>query len=669
MTDSGFTKLEPDSLTVTSSQAPPSLRYHQYTGNRHHGGNVTRLLAWREVSSAGRQLSRKFSGGSASVGLPGLQHDASYIKQALKDWLEADSLKNCTAKYCPLQPAPRSTIATAFSSDGTILASTHGDHTVKIICCKTGLCLRTLWGHRRTPWVVSFHPTCSDVLASGSLDDEVKIWNTNTGECIASHDFHRPIASIAFHAQGHLLAVASGHKLYIWKYSSQEEDRASATIVLRTRRSLRNVHFHPQAVPLLLTAEVNGLDAPDCPMTLATAPGYLRCTRPAISFPPPQQPFSDSQQLGNLSVSNPESSLAAPVLLGVNLPLRVPEGQADATNAWPRSGVFSNSNVQNLVGERISPLVRSPFQVGELPGWELQFLQGWVMDQTYGEHVQATLHSPQDGILVVPSIPFEAREARPPQHHQISDGTALASISNLASARNSMRTGTFRGSYAQGAGQRGHEMTVSAEGRSVGVGTLQGFASREPHVGMIVGEISPQMSMATALAAAELPCTVKLRLWPYDVKQPGSALDPETCRLMIPHVVLCSEMGADFSPCGRFLAACVACVLPIVDSDASISLRPPLSDITASVDTSPTRHPMCAQPIIYELRVYSLEAATFGQVLASRAIKAAHCLTSIQFSPASNHILLAYGRRHSSLLRSFVVNGTTTVPIYTILEI
>lgn len=30
-----------------------------------------------------------------------------------------------------------------------------GDHTVKIICCRTGQCLKVLSGHRRTPWVVS----------------------------------------------------------------------------------------------------------------------------------------------------------------------------------------------------------------------------------------------------------------------------------------------------------------------------------------------------------------------------------------------------------------------------------------------------------------------------------------------------------------------------------
>lgn len=44
---------------------------------------------------------------------------------------------------------------------------------------------------------------------------------------------------------------------------------------------------------------------------------------------------------------------------------------------------------------------------------------------------------------------------------------------------------------------------------------------------------------AAAAAAAELPCTVKLRIWPHDIKRPSALLDPETCRLVIPHAVLC----------------------------------------------------------------------------------------------------------------------------------
>nr|CAD1834321.1 unnamed protein product [Ananas comosus var. bracteatus] len=79
-----------------------------------------------------------------------------------------------------------STIAAAFSSDGRTLASTHGDHTVKIIDCQTGNCLKVLSGHRRTPCVVRFHPLCSEILASGSLDHEVRLWDARTADCIGS---------------------------------------------------------------------------------------------------------------------------------------------------------------------------------------------------------------------------------------------------------------------------------------------------------------------------------------------------------------------------------------------------------------------------------------------------------------------------------------------------
>lgn len=41
----------------------------------------------------------------------------------------------------------------------------------------------------------------------------------------------------------------------------------------------------------------------------------------------------------------------------------------------------------------------------------------------------------------------------------------------------------------------------------------------------------------------------------------------------------------------------------------------------------------------------------------------------MQFSPTSEHILLAYGRRHGSLLKSIVIDGETTSPIYAVLEV
>ncbi|KAL0022808.1 hypothetical protein WJX79_000182 [Trebouxia sp. C0005] len=183
--------------------------------------------------------------------------------RVIDSWAEGDSLKRCSATYCQLTPPPRSTIAAAFSPDGKLVASTHGDHTVKVICVRTGKCLQILTGHRRTPWVVRFHPSSSSLLASGSLDYEVRLWNAHTAECINVHNFGRPIASLAFHIEGDALAVASGHKLYMWQYTRQQQGEEGApAVALKTRRSLRAVHFHPLGLPLVLTAEVNDVSAP-----------------------------------------------------------------------------------------------------------------------------------------------------------------------------------------------------------------------------------------------------------------------------------------------------------------------------------------------------------------------------------------------------------------------
>ena len=72
-----------------------------------------------------------------------------------------------------------STISIAFSNDSQTMASTHGDHTVKITCCSTGRLLTTLEGHPRTPWTVKYHPLESNVVASGCLgcQSHTRTWN------------------------------------------------------------------------------------------------------------------------------------------------------------------------------------------------------------------------------------------------------------------------------------------------------------------------------------------------------------------------------------------------------------------------------------------------------------------------------------------------------------
>ncbi|GAV63096.1 WD40 domain-containing protein [Cephalotus follicularis] len=713
-----------------SLQSPPSNHLHL------SGRNVYSLIARREISPRKKYVPKNhwgeaFKCNASSSSWPRTK-TARDAKRGLISWVEAESLRHLSAKYCPLVPPPRSTIAAAFSSNGTTIASTHGDHTVKIIDCQTGICLKVLSGHRRTPWVVRFHPLHPEILASGSLDHEVRLWDANTSECIGSRDFYRPIASIAFHAEGELLAVASGHKLYIWQYDKRGE-ASSPNIVLKTRRSLRAVHFHPHAAPFLLTAEVNDLDSSDSSMTRATSPGYLRYPPPAVfvanvhtservSLPDevplpflvvPSFSIDDSRTglYANRHVDSssmqgvPSASMqfqtdansaeqydntVSPMEM---FPVSLHTGTEDTVNnSFPNgmgSGVSgspidamdteemqrvdgsqqgSSTNVDTLAGALsgvpghivLRPDLTEFVQLQPLRDptcWELPFLQGWLMGQgqtgvpsLLPHNVSSPGHLAQyvGSSSLSSNLPFNNVEAAVASL-AIPGSVSLSGVSVRSGLRNRILCTRF-------------SVSESAEG-TVPMHSLQDGSDTQPIISRIQYELATSLAAA---AAAELPCTVKLRVWSHDIKNPCAPLNTERCRLTIPHAVLCSEMGAHFSPCGRFLAACVACMLPHMEADPGIHT---LVHQDPGAGTSPTRHPISAHQVMYELRIYSLEEASFGSVLVSRAIRAAHCLTSIQFSPTSEHILLAYGRRHGSLLKSIVIDGESTSPIYTVLEV
>ncbi|KAG2721913.1 hypothetical protein I3760_02G104200 [Carya illinoinensis] len=655
---------------ILAPQAAPS-----HPNSKHSfacGGNVFRLLARREVSPRTKHSSKRLWGEASKPGLDsfGSRSAVQDARRGLVSWVEAETLRHFSAKYCPLLPPPRSTIAAAFSPDGRTVASTHGDHTVKIIDCQTGSCLKVLSGHRRTPWVVRFHPLYPEILASGSLDHEVRLWDAYTAQCIGSRDFCRPIASIAFHAQGELLAVASGHKLYMWHYNRRDET-SSPAIVLRTRRSLRAVHFHPHAAPFLLTAEVNDLDSSDSSMTLATSPDELPLmSLPFLMWPsfarddgrtslqpthgdaglstvqPRVDPSASMRLLTYSTSSGQYELLLSPIDPHSSSP--VPEDMGNDFITSEMGNTIYQSAVDTMETMEVHPEERNTrfFPFGDPTYWELPFLQGWLIGQS-----QAAQRS-------MNSVNGSAHE----------NSSAFNEMENLAASSVvptvvSQYRATGRSSSRQRSSRfRMRSRTVSGDGAA-----FNHVSRDEGDPRVAVSRIQSELATSLAAAAAgELPCTVKLRLWAHDIKDPCAVLDAEKCRLTIPHAVLCSEMGAHFSPCGRFLAACVACVLPHLEADPG--LQGVHHDIPGAA-TSPTRHPISAHQVLYELRIYSLEEATFGLVLASRAIRAAHCLTSIQFSPTSEHLLLAYGRRHSSLLKSVVIDGETTVPIYTILEV
>ncbi|XP_047312399.1 uncharacterized protein LOC124915680 [Impatiens glandulifera] len=607
------------------SEDPNAASTSKHPNSKHSGSNVFRMLVQREVSPKTRLLPKKLSVDTSRLKC-GAKNDA---RRGLQSWLEAESMLHLSAKYCPLFPPPRSTIAAAFSPDGKWLASTHGDHTVKIIDYQTGRCLKVLTGHRRTPWVVRFHPLYPEILASGSLDHEVRIWNSHTAECTGSRDFYRPIASIAFHAQGDLLAVASGHKLYMWYY--KKGDTSSPTIVLKTRRSLRAVHFHPHAAPFILTAEVNDLDSSDSSMSTATSVGYLK-------YSPPNVYLTDAH-------SGQYQLLMSPLEFGGSVARNEP--LSNSLSGEIDNGVAQPVMDMDTTGAHAKEMSNQFLPYGDPAYWELRFLHGWLIGQSQAG--QGTNHLPIGG-------PHEnSSSSGQPENHAA--GIPVGMLSNLGQSRLNGRSDSRQ--------LASRSVTVFEAGTGE-TRVSNNIIQSESDAQIFVSRIHSELATTLAAAASEFPCTVKLRIWNHDLKNPFAPLDAGKCLFTIPHAVLCSEMGAHFSPCGRYLAVCVACLLPHAEVDHG-----PLNQVNqeTGTPTSPTRHPISGHQVMYELRIYSLEKATFGSVLVSRAIRAAHCLTSIQFSPMSEHLLLAYGRRHSSLLKSVVIDGETTIPIYTILEV
>jgi activator-of-BECN1-regulated-autophagy protein 1 len=552
------------------------------------------------------------------------------LHRGLASWAEADSLSNCTATYSELRPAPRSTIAAAFSPDGRTLASTHGDHTVKLIDCATGKCLATLAGHRRTPWVVRFHPSNPHVLASGSLDHEVRIWNARTSECILRFDFGKPIASLAFHPNGDILTVASGHKLYTWRYAA----------AMRSDWEARVNGDDTNAGDSAGGAE--GADS-----NTAVNLGDRWTASPAYSggFPSRSRGTVAGADVG-AEGADPDAAALPYISLRTRRSLRAvhfhPHGvplllSAEVNDVNPARSGQSGTNEHEVPPLRA---VTAPPAAGE---WET----------AYAAASAAAAAAMGGGAANGSGIGLSDRSARGAQGigtgRERSRTTYIAArsapSSNPGSPVLSSQPSADADDLEEIARLRVRSpMEIDGAGGSTGVSRGNDSSTTRQQLFRAPGG-DASASTAADQIQRDQPCTVKLKLWRYDRRNPLAPLSD--ARLVIPHAVLCSEMGAHFSPCGRLLAACVAC-LP---KDAP--------------------EPVAGEPIprlVYELRVYSLEEKNFGEVLAARSVRAAHCLTSIQFSPTSEHVLLAYGRRHSSLLL-LIADGGSCITVHTILEV
>lgn len=164
------------------------------------------------------------------------------------------------------------------------------------------------------------------------------------------------------------------------------------------------------------------------------------------------------------------------------------------------------------------------------PTWELPFFQGWLMGRsqvgapTTFPHTIASHEQPSQN----------AGSSLLASHISAQDVEAAVTVSAMLGG-SSLSGASVRSGWRHRSSRSRFSVTESVE-NIMPSNSQQDGSDSQPIFNRIQSEIATSLA---AVAAAELPCTVKLKVWSHDIENPCVPLNADKCRLTISHAVLC----------------------------------------------------------------------------------------------------------------------------------
>lgn len=152
--------------------------------------------------------------------------------------------------HSSLPSSIKSTFIMTFSPDGQRVASTHGDHRIYICDLNTGKLLDTLEGHPKTPWCLAWHPSNREILASGCLAGEVRVWDLRSKACESwTSETQSIITSLDFHPKERVLVIATANDVLFWDWG--ESEPFAKTTTMHEREKVKFVAFDSSGTKLI----------------------------------------------------------------------------------------------------------------------------------------------------------------------------------------------------------------------------------------------------------------------------------------------------------------------------------------------------------------------------------------------------------------------------------